>query len=113
MVQLDRTRDNQASLKEAKRLQKLSKRKDYYKILGIERSASQDQIRQAYRKGALRHHPDRHVSAEPEVREKEEKIFKDVSEAYSVLSDLKKKSRYDSGQDLDELEMSGKFVGHN
>ena len=110
VVQLDRTHENQATLKEAKRLEKLSKRKDYYKILGIERSASQDQIKQAYRKGALRHHPDRHVSAEPEVREKEESLFKDVSEAYSVLSDPKKKNRYDSGQDLDELEMPGKCV---
>jgi DnaJ family protein C protein 7 len=109
VVQLHRTHENQATLKDAKRLEKLSKRKDYYKILGIERSASQEQIKQAYRKGALRHHPDRHVSAEPEMREKEENLFKDVSEAYSVLSDPKKKNRYDSGQDLDEFEMPGEY----
>ena len=112
ILQMDRTHENQAALKEAKRLEKLSKRKDYYKILGIERHASQEQIKQAYRKGALKHHPDRHVSAEPEVREEEEKIFKDVSEAYSVLSDLKKKSRYDNGHDLDELEMPGECKVH-
>ena len=109
VFQLDRTPENQAAIKEAKRLEKLSKRKDYYKILGIERCASQEQIKQAYRKGALRHHPDRHVSAEPEEREKEEKIFKDVSEAYTVLSDPKKKHRYDNGHDLDELEMPGEY----
>ena len=57
----------------------------------------------------MKHHPDRHVSAEPEEREKEEKIFKDVSEAYSVLSDPKKKNRYDSGHDLDDLEMPGEW----
>ena len=110
VVQLDRNHENQVTLKEAKRLEKLSKRKDYYKILGIERCASQEQIKQAYRKGAMKHHPDRHVSAEPAEREKEEKIFKDVSEAYSILSDPKKKNRYDSGHDLDELEMPGEFI---
>ena len=82
---------------------KISKRKDLYKILGIERSASSDDIKRAYRKLALKHHPDRHSQAEPEIREEEEKKFKEVSSAYTVLSDPRKKSRYDNGHDLDEL----------
>ena len=107
VLQMDRTRDNQATLKEAKKLLKMSKRKDYYKILGVDKSATSDDIKKAYRRCALRHHPDRHSVAEVEVREAEEKIFKEVSEAYSVLSDPQKKNRYDNGYDLEELSGMG------
>ena len=55
-------------------------------------------------------HLDRHVSAEKEVREKEEAMFKDVSEAYSVLSDSRKRHRYDNGLDL---EMGGMGKGNS
>lgn len=47
------------------------------------------------------HHPDRHSSATPEVQKEEEKKFKEVGEAFTVLSDPKKKTRYDNGHDLD------------
>lgn len=64
--------------------------KDYYKTLGVERSASEDEIKRAYRKLALRYHPDRN----PGDEEAENK-FKEINEAYQVLSDPEKRSRYD------------------
>lgn len=64
--------------------------KDYYQTLGVSRSASADEIRSAYRKLALKYHPDRN----PGNKQAEEK-FKEINEAYQVLSDTKKRSRYD------------------
>src|SRR5258708_2372230 len=64
--------------------------KDYYKILGVERSASADDIRKAYRKLAMQHHPDRN----PGDKQAEDK-FKDINEAHQVLSDPQKRARYD------------------
>jgi len=94
-------------LQEAKVELKKSKRKDYYKMLGLSKDATEDEIKKAYRQHALKHHPDRHSSATEEIRKTEEKKFKDIGEAYGVLSDAKKKARYDSGQDLDDDGMSG------
>lgn len=64
--------------------------KDYYKILGVERKASADDIRSAYRKLAMKYHPDKN----PGDKKAEDK-FKDINEAYQVLSDDKKRARYD------------------
>lgn len=63
--------------------------KDYYDILGIKKGASDDDIKKAYRKQALRYHPDKNTS--PGAEEK----FKEIAEAYDVLSDPKKKDIYD------------------
>lgn len=64
--------------------------KDYYKILGVERSASADEIKRAYKKVAIKYHPDRN----PGNKEAEEK-FKQAAEAYDVLRDPDKRARYD------------------
>lgn len=64
--------------------------KDYYKILGVERSASADDVRKAYRKLAMKYHPDRN----PGDHQAEEH-FKDLNEAYQVLNDSEKRARYD------------------
>lgn len=63
--------------------------KDYYKILGISKGASDDEIKKGYRKMALKYHPDKNKS--PGAEEK----FKEIAEAYDVLSDKNKKEVYD------------------
>jgi molecular chaperone DnaJ len=65
--------------------------KDYYEILGVGREASDDEIKKAYRKVALKYHPDRN----PDSKEEAEGKFKEASEAYSVLSDGDKRRQYD------------------
>merc|ERR1712062_422413 len=68
---------------------KVNMGKDYYKILGVARGASEDEIKKAYRKLALKYHPDKNQSAGAEEK------FKEIGEAYDVLSDNKKKQVYD------------------
>lgn len=64
--------------------------KDYYEVLGVKRDASDDEIKKAFRKMALKYHPDKN----PGDKEAEEK-FKEINEAYQVLSDPQKRSQYD------------------
>ncbi len=64
---------------------------DYYEILGVAKTATQDEIKKAYRKLAVANHPDKH----PDEKDKYEKKFKEINEAYSVLSDPQKRANYD------------------
>src|ERR687887_1236649 len=66
-----------------------STKRDYYEVLGVSRTASDDDIKKAYRRLALQYHPDRNNA--PEATER----FKEATEAYQVLSDSEKRSMYD------------------
>ena len=68
----------------------MAEEKDYYKILGVDKSASADEIKRAYKKVAIKYHPDRN----PGNKEAEDK-FKKAAEAYDVLRDPDKRARYD------------------
>ncbi|EHK96060.1 putative DnaJ like protein subfamily C member 7 like protein [Glarea lozoyensis 74030] len=86
---------------------KKSKRKDYYKILGVEKDADENQIKKAYRKAAIIHHPDKNPD-DPKAAER----FQDIGEAYETLSDSEKRARYDNGDDLmDPMEGFGGMHG--
>ncbi len=66
--------------------------RDFYEVLGVERKASEDDLRKAYRNLAKKWHPDRHQGAD---KDKAEARFKDINEAYDVLSDPDKRAKYD------------------
>ncbi len=68
----------------------MSTKRDYYEVLGVQKNASQEEIKSQYRKLALKFHPDRNKSADAPEH------FKEVSEAYAVLSDLEKRKIYDT-----------------
>ncbi len=68
----------------------MSNKRDFYEILGVDKNASAQEIKKAYRKVAMKYHPDRN----PDDKEAEER-FKEAAEAYEVLSDEQKKARYD------------------
>jgi len=80
--------------------------KDYYNILGVDKNASQDDIKKAYRKLAMKYHPDRN-----EGNKKAEEKFKQVTEANEVLSDVEKRKKYDTlGSNWKQYQSQGQGV---
>ena len=70
--------------------------KDYYSILEIDKNADKNTIKNAYKKLALKYHPDKNTDNKEQAEEK----FKEISEAYEILSDDQKKNNYDNGQNI-------------
>ena len=97
-------------VQEARVALKQSKEKNYYKILGVPRTASKKEIKSAYRKLALEWHPDK---VKTDNKEEAEKKFHDIGEAYEVLSDEELKAKYDRGEDVFENQGGGQRQGFN
>ena len=75
---------------------KQSTQKNYYKILGVSRTATKKEMKKAYRELALQYHPDKNANNKEEA----EKKFHDIGEAYEVLSDDELRAKYDRGEDV-------------
>ena len=69
----------------------MTPKRDYYEVLGIPRNASEQEVKSAYRKMALKHHPDRNPGDS-----RAEELFKEAAEAYGALGDPEKRRRYDA-----------------
>lgn len=83
--------------------------KDLYQILGLSKSATEDEIKRSYRKLALKYHPDRQGGKSDAEKKEAEAKFKDVSFAYSILSDTEKRQRYDQYGVTDDQQMGAGF----
>ena len=90
-------------------------KRDYYEVLGVNKNSTPDEIKSAYRKAALKWHPDKWVNGTDAEKKTAEENFKEASEAYSVLSDENKKARYDrygfAGMDGGSASGGGGFSG--
>lgn len=91
-------KDAYVLLEEIEKEEKKKNKKDLYKILDILPSATEAEIRKAFKKLAGKWHPDKNSNNE-EMRELAEKNFKEINEAYGILSDVRKKQIYDAGGD--------------
>jgi DnaJ-class molecular chaperone len=96
--ELDPNANLKEKIQDAKKKERQAKKKDYYAILGVSKSASEDEIKKAYKKLALKYHPDRNRNKTEAEQEEAKRKFKDVAEAHGVLTDKEKKKMYDSGQ---------------
>ncbi len=82
----------------------MATKRDYYEVLGVAKTASADDIKKAYRKIAIKYHPDRQTGKSDAEKKDAEEKFKEAAEAYAVLSDEQKRKRYDQfGHQMDDF----------
>ncbi len=86
----------QGEIQNCQKLIKTGKHNDFYKILGVDKKANDVDIKKAYKKLAMKFHPDRNNDSQ-EQKDEAEKKFKQIQKAYDVLSDPKKRQQYDLG----------------
>ncbi|KAK8222107.1 hypothetical protein M8818_000277 [Zalaria obscura] len=96
----------QELLQKAQNLLKRSKQKDYYKVLGVSRDADEREIKRAYRKLTIQHHPDKAAQQGVNPEEAQKKMTA-INEAYEVLSDPELKARFDNGDDPNDQSQQG------
>jgi DnaJ family protein C protein 7 len=96
--------DMSSKIKQTKMAIKNIGKKDLYKTLGVMRDATEDEIKKAYKKCALKWHPDRNSSKSEVEKETASTKFKEIGEAYEILSDREKKQRYDQGVDVEDID---------
>jgi molecular chaperone DnaJ len=87
--------------------------KDYYSILGLKKDASEDDIKKAYKKAAIKYHPDKYASKSQKEQDEASEKFKEINEAYQILSDPQKKSNYDNYGDPEGGPSMGDFFRSN
>ena len=86
--------------------------KNYYEILGVDKNSSIDEIKKKVRALSLKWHPDRHANESEDKKKEAEEKFKEIAEAYAVLSDPDKKRKYDTYGTVDDVpDFSGGFSG--
>ena len=73
----------------------MAEKRDYYEVLGVQKNATDDELKKAYRKLAIKYHPDRQQGKSDEEKKAAEEKFKEAAEAYDVLSNKDKRARYD------------------
>lgn len=105
------SKDVQDLLQKAEVLLKRSKKKDYYKVLGVSRDADERTVKRAYRQLTKKHHPDK-AAAQGFSKEEAEKKMAGINEAYEVLSQPELKERYDNGDDPNDPEPQGGHPFH-